>query len=376
MKGHIRQRSPGHFAIVIDINKDGARKRIWHSFKGTKREAQVECARLIAAMDEGSYVETNKTLTVGKLLLDRLAQWEAAKRITPKSAERYSELINNQITPHLGEKKLQSLKGQDIEQWHGTLVAAGLAPRTIGHSHRLLKKCLNEAVRFGLIVKNPAESEKPPQVEGDEVEIVGEGQLRHLLEGLRGHGVEPIAILALFAGLRRGEIFALRWRNVDLDKKVLRVVEALEQTKKLGVRFKAPKSRAGKRDVGLPDIVVDRLRQHRIRQLELRAKLGLGRLSDDDLLFPSLNGGPTGPRNFSAKTWPKFTASIGMPDIRFHALRHTHASQLIAAGVDVVMISKRLGHSNPSITLKVYAHLFANDDAKATAAINEALAKW
>jgi integrase len=114
------------------------------------------------------------------------------------------------------------------------------------------------------------------------------------------------------------------------------------------------------------------LRDHRRAQLELRVRLGLGKLTVDDLLFPTLNGSLPSPRAFSAE-WADVAASIGMPDITFHALRHTHASQLI----DVVTISKRLGHSNPNITLRIYAHLFRQKDDKAAAAINEALAnKW
>ena len=125
----------------------------------------------------------------------------------------------------------------------------------------------------------------------------------------------------------------------------------------------------------IPDIVVDVLRKHRIAQLELRAKLGLGRPSDDGLLFQGLSGQPIGPRHFSANLWPAVARSVGMSSITFHALRHTHASQLIAAGVDVVTISKRLGHSSPNITLSVYAHLFSASDEKAARAINDALGK-
>lgn len=141
---HIRERSPGHWAIILDINKGGKRRRKWHSFKGTKRDAQAECARLITTLNEGEYVEANK-LTVGKFLLDRLTQWETAKRITPKSVERYLEIINNQIVPFLGEKRLQSLKAIDIEGWHNALVTSGrkdgkggIAARSVGHAHRLL----------------------------------------------------------------------------------------------------------------------------------------------------------------------------------------------------------------------------------------------
>jgi hypothetical protein len=141
MRGHIRERSPGRWAIILDIHKGGARKRKWHSFRGTKREAQAKCARLITALNEGEYVEANK-LTVGKYLLDRVAQWQAAKRITPKSAERYNEIITNQIVPYLGEKRIQALRSIDIEGWHNMLVASGrkdgkggIAARSIGHAH-------------------------------------------------------------------------------------------------------------------------------------------------------------------------------------------------------------------------------------------------
>jgi integrase len=124
----------------------------------------------------------------------------------------------------------------------------------------------------------------------------------------------------------------------------------------------------------LPDILVDALREYRKSQLELRMKLGAGRLPDDALLFGDINGDPPSPNAFSA-AWSDFAASkqVNMPDVTFHALRHTHASQLIDAGVDIVTISKRLGHAKPDITLRIYAHLFRKDDSKAAAAINAAL---
>ena len=382
MRGHIRQRSPGHWAIILDIHKDGQRKRKWHAFKGTKREAQAECARLITAMKEGAYVEANK-LTVGQYLIERLAQWETSKKIGHKTAERYRELINNQIIPHLGGKQLQKLRAIDVEAWHNALIAGGrkdgrggVSARTIGHAHRILSKALKEAVRFDLVTRNVALAEKPPKVAGeDEVQIVEQRRLEELLTKLRGRVIYPKVILSLFAGLRRGELLALRWQHVDLDCKILKVREALEETKAHGVEVKAPKSKAGKRDVTLPDIVVDALREYRRSQLEVRMRLGLGKVPDeDDRLFPTLEGSLPSPRAFSAE-WADVAASIGMPDITFHALRHTHASQLIDAGVDVVTIAKRLGHSGPNITLKVYAHLFRDSDDKAAQAINDALAK-
>jgi integrase len=176
---------------------------------------------------------------------------------------------------------------------------------------------------------------------------------------------------ALFTGMRLGELLALRERHVDLDRGAIKVQEALEETSAHGVRFKPTKTAAGKRTITLPDIAIKVLRERRRELLERRMLLGLGKLNPDDLLFGTWEGKPARTTNTSA-SWAALAERIGLPEITFHALRHTHASQLIAQGVDIVTISKRLGHANPGITLKVYAHLFATDDSKAAAAINSA----
>jgi integrase len=193
-----------------------------------------------------------------------------------------------------------------------------------------------------------------------------------LVEKLKSCRLQHLAMISLFTGMRLGEVLALRWTRVDLDKKLIQVREAIEETDEFGIRFKAPKSKAGRRDITLPDILVSALRDYRKAQLELRFKLGAGKLSDDALLFADIKGAPLS-RNATSAAWGDFAANIGMPDVTFHALRHTHASQLIDAGVDIVTISKRLGHSKPDITLRIYAHLFRKDDGKAAAAINTIL---
>ena len=177
-------------------------------------------------------------------------------------------------------------------------------------------------------------------------------------------------MLALCTGMRLGEILALRDGRFDPIKKVIEVREALEETK--GMAFKAPKSKAGRRDLTLPDIVVEVMREHRKQLLETRLMLGLGKLESDHLLFPHPNGGPLRPTTVSGD-WGDIADAIGMPEVTFHSLRHSHASQLIDAGVDIVTISRRLGHAKPDITLRIYAHLFKKDDSKATDAINAAL---
>jgi integrase len=320
-------------------------------------------------------------MTVSDHVRARVDQWESAEEISAKTTERYRELVENQIVPHIGSKPVQKLRASDIESWHTALRVngrkdgkGGISARTIGHAHRVLSKALREAVRFDLVAKNVAADERAPKVDDTEVEILTDDRVADLLTRLIGRAIYPRAILALFTGVRRGELLALRWVNTDLDaKKIIRIREALEETRAHGIRFKRAKTKSGHRDISLPDIVVEALREHRRRQLEDRVALGLGKLPDDALVFPALDGGPQSPRSFSGE-WAELAESIGMGDISLHALRHTHASQLIDAGIDVVAISKRLGHASPNITLQIYAHSFRKRDDKAAEAINAALA--
>jgi integrase len=383
MTGHIRQRSPGSWEIKFEAGRHpttGKGKTHYVTFKGSKKAAQRELRRLLGTVDEGCFIEPSK-MTVSDHVRARVDQWEAAEKISAKTAERYRELVENQIVPHIGAKPVQKLRASDIESWHTALRVdgrkdgkGGISARTIGHAHRVLSKALREAVRFDLVAKNVAADERAPKVEDTEVEILTDDRIADLLTRLIGRAIYPRAILALFTGVRRGELLALRWVNIDLDaKKIIRIREALEETKAHGTRFKRAKTKSGRRDISLPDIVVEALREHRRRQLEDRVALGLGKLPDDALVFPALDGGPQSPRSFSGE-WAELAKSIGMGDITLHALRHTHASQLIDAGIDVVAISKRLGHASPNITLRIYAHGFRKRDDKAAEAINAALA--
>jgi integrase len=234
----------------------------------------------------------------------------------------------------------------------------------------VLSKALSDAERDGVVVKNVCKLQKAPKVAETEMAIVHD--VPSLVNKMRGARLYVPAVVALTTGMRLGEILALREQRVNLDSGVIEVREALEETKAHGVRFKLAKTKAGRRNITLPDIAIEALREHRKQLLETRMRLGLGKAPADALLFANLEGKPLRPSAVSSD-WGDLAERIGRPEITFHGLRHTHASQLIASGVDIVTISRRLGHAKPSVTLAIYAHMFHIDDSKAAAAINAAL---
>ena len=222
-----------------------------------------------------------------------------------------------------------------------------------------------------MVHQNVAGLVDAPAVADKEFETLTAQQAQAVLQNLRGRTLYPIAATAVATGMRRGELLALRWQDVDLDGAKLRVERSLEQTKRGGLLFKAPKTRYGRRTVTLPSSTVAELRTHRRAQQEQRLALGQGKAPEDALVFPTWDGSTRSP-NALTKEWSVAMARAGIK-ATFHSLRHTHASTLIASGLDVLTISRRLGHGSPAITLGVYGHLFKTDDR--AAAIMEAALK-
>ncbi|MBO0765011.1 MAG: site-specific integrase [Hyphomicrobiaceae bacterium] len=372
-RGTIISRGEESWRLKFDLPNDGGpRKTRYVTFRGTKGAAQKELTRLLSQMDGGTFIEPSK-LTVTAYL----RKWVEGADIEPKTRERYSQLIEQQVVPHLGAILLQRLRPETIKEWHKTLLAKGgkdgapLSPRTVGHAHRCLRTALQAAVAVETLVRNSAAAIRPPKIEEVEVEILDAAAVPTVLEKLKGHALEAIGTTALASGARRRELLAVSWPCIDLDGASIRIERSLEQTKD-GLRFKSPKTKNGTRTISLPATAVTALREHKVRQMRLHMQLGLGKLEDDALVFSRFDGKafvPIEPNNLS-RDWTRAVKALRLPKVSFHALRHTHASALIGAGLDVVAVSKRLGHGSVTTTLKTYAHLFAKRQKDEAAAVS------
>jgi len=347
---------------------DGKRRTRYATVRGgTYKDAQREHTKLLNSADVGTLPDpSNATLA------EYLRAWlDSSHERSPKTLERYRQLAERQIIPHLGANKLQKLKPEDVKRWHTTLLGQGLAPRTVGHAHRLLKLVLGYAVRSATLTRNVASVHAAPAVEVQEIETLTAEQITAALTKLEGHMLHPIVSLALATGIRRGEICGLQWGDLDLDRAVLRVERSVEETR-AGLRLKPPKTKRGRRNVSLPAATVTILRAHKVQQMELRLALGLGKADASTPVFSDIEGRLLKPLNIT-HAWRYFVATSGLPKVTFHALRHTHVSTLISAGVDILTISRRLGHSKASITLDVYGHLIGGADEAAAAAMDGVL---
>ena len=373
-RGNITRRGKTSWQLKYDLPRNpqtGKRRVAYKTIRGKRADAEKELTAILSKLDKGVAIDPSR-ITVAEFLDDWLAN-VAPQTVAPKALERYSGLVRNQIKPHLGMTELQRLRPADVSRWIQALIAEGvLSVRSIRHAHGVLRTALNHACAIEVVERNVASIIKPPALQRQEIEILTAGQIADTLDRIRDHpSLHPIVALALGTGARRGEIAALRWSDIDLDAAKVRIERALEQTKD-GLRIKAPKTQAGRRTVSLPASTVAALRDHRRKALEARLALGLGALPAEAPVFGDHVGNWPSPYSISDR-WRDAVKNRKLPKVTFHALRHSHASALIAAGLDVVAVSRRLGHASPALTLSVYGHLFSNSDDKAAAAIDAAL---
>jgi len=375
MKGNITRRGRNSWRVKFDLPNavPGKRETRYLTVRGKRQDAERELAKLISASHDGTLVEPSKVMVT-----EYLRSWLGGLHgLAGKTRQEYGRLIRQLVIPHLGNHELQRLRPAHIADWHAKLLASGgkngrpLSARTVGHAHHVLHTALERAVGTELIARNVAHAISPPKVAPNEIAALKADEIAPVRAALKGHKLEAIAVLALSTGARRGEILALRWGDVDLERATIRIARSLEQTTG-SLKFKQPKTVRGVRTISLPAVAVEALQAHRKRQLEQRMALGQGKPSADTLVFSTIDGEPMSPNGLS-RDWGDFVRAQGLPLVSFHGLRHSHVSALIASGVDPLTISRRIGHANVSTTTNVYGHLFKQTDTMAAKAIEAVL---
>jgi integrase len=305
------------------------------------------------------------------MVADWLALWVAATKteVSPKTHERYAEIVRCYLVPAIGNIQLQRLTPSDIQKGYNSF-DRNPSPRTRRHIHRILKSALARAVEQQAIVRNPADALKRlPKVERKPVTVLTIEQSKRLLKAIRHTTTYWPTLIALATGMRRGEILALRWKNVDLDKGVVRVVESLEQTK-AGIRFKSTKTEKA-RAVPLPKFAVAQLREWKRLQAEKLLRIGV----KQDLVCAREDGKPKQPESLTHE-FTYLIGRAGVPRVRFHDLRHSHATQLLANGVHPKIVQERLGHSTITVTMDLYSHVSETIQGDATSRLDQAYGSW
>jgi integrase len=377
MRGHVRERGKGNWYAVLSTRdpQTGKRKVRFVSLPGAKgkREAQQECARIVTEMQKGAYVEPDKT-TLAQFLERWLAHIQT--QVAPRTYGGYAEKVRNNLIPALGLIRLIKLRPEEISEAYSKALTGGrcdgrggLSPQTVKHIHVVLKQALAQACVWRAISHNPADLVKPPKLDRGEMQTVNTDQTAAMIEAARGTPIFIPILLGVLCGMRRGEICALRWRSIDLDAGQLSVVASTEQGRG-GMRDKEPKSGKG-RLIALPPMLVAELRRHRMQQAEWLLRLGV-RLTDDHHVCLREDGESVWPSSLT-RAFRTFMRRHKLPQIRFHDLRHSHATHLLSAGVHPKIAQERLGHSSVGITLDRYSHVVPGMQQEAVAKVDAAI---
>ena len=380
--GNIEARGKNSFRLRYRIDNRPYRA----NFRGTLKEARTELRRLLRSGDTGEHVAPDQVTLASwaKHWIEIGAPGRKKQKVGQRAIERYEQLLRTHVLPVLGERKLQKIDSTEIDKLYLSLEGK-IAPRTARHVHSVLNACLGAAVRTKKLTINPMQStEKVPFAgESDHGIALDDEQLGKLVQGFKGSALFPIISVAAFTGARRNEILALRWSDLDLANKALRIERAIEETKKHGIRFKGPKKESHKRTITIDDDLLTLLLAEREKHLRIIAgvpdsaavDLGLVKLPEGALIFPNPPALadlsfviPRAPRATS-KEASRWARKLGFKKLRpLHDLRGTHETMLLDAGVPVHVVAARCGH-DPATLLRSYAKRTKKADTSAASVI-------
>ncbi len=385
-RGSITKRGDA-WTAVVDLPPDPAtgKRRQKRITAKTKKEVEARVATLLADIERGGFADAGK-LTVREFFERWLAA--VAPSIRPVTVRRYRDLIRLHIAGVIGDLKLAKLTPADLQALYATLLATPasrrrrgeakdapprpLSPTTVRYVHAVVHHALDDAVRWALIARNPADAVEPPRRGLGELTVWTADEVGRFLRAAEGDDLEALWRLALTTGMRRGELLGLKWSDIDWEAGALSVQRRLGRGETARLAEDEPKSPSSRRRIALDAATLAALRTHRLRQAEHRLRLGEA-YADRGYVFAGALGAPLHP-NVLYRRFAALLARAGVRPVRFHDLRHTSATLALALGVHPKIVSERLGHSSIGMTLDLYSHVTADMQRQAAEAIAGALA--
>ncbi len=303
---------------------------------------------------------------------DYLGRWlsHARTRVRPRTYQGYEGLIRLYAIPSLGGIGMRDLHALDLQSLYAALMSERVPPISAGtvlNLHLVLTQAFGQAVRWQIVDRSPVAGAQPPRPRRPEPAVIDADLAARILEAARGHALELPVAIALATGMRRGEILGLRWSDLDAGFTVAHVRRSLQSLDPDPV-YEDPKTRRSRRAVALPGFLRPYLDRQRAGQGVRKERLGSG-WHEQDLVIDAGDGHPMNPVNLSG-AWPRFLQQKGLPRVRFHDLRHAHATLMLLQGVHPKVVSERLGHSSIGITLDTYSHVLPGMQEEAAEAFD------
>jgi len=355
MRGHIVKRYNNSYSIVLNLGVDpatGKRKQQWISFKGTKKEAEKKRDELLHQLDTGTFFKPGKS-TLGEYLTKWIVDYQP--NLSPRGYERYEGITRKYLIPYLGSVVLTQLRPEHIQAHYTAMLNKGLSPKTVSYHHSVLHVALQTAFKWGMIYRNPADAVDPPRVPRKDMSVWDSIELNQFLSVAKDSPYYELYFLALYTGMRRSELLALRWIDIDFIYSQVYVNRGMQRLKDNTFIFTEPKSERSRRTIALSPSAILLMRDYKEQQEREAKELGTT-LNDTDLIFSRIDGTPLRP-NTVTRCWNEAAKKAGVKVIRLHDARHTHASLMLKQGVHPKIVQERLGHSSISMTLDTYSHV-------------------
>jgi|SRR5579885_103664 integrase len=363
-EGSIYQRKDGRWAASLTL-EDHKRRTFYGK---TRKEVQEKLKAALHEQQQGTLATGPQQLL--KTYLEKWVEQVYRPRVKASSYQQAIAIIRVHLVPAFGHIAVQKLTAERVQEVYAQKLKDGLAPRTILSVHSILRQALENAVRWNLVSRNVAKLVTLPRPERYEAKTLTVEQAKRLLKVARGSGLETLLLMAVTTGMRRGELLALHWDDIDFENKVVYVQRTISRITGQGVKETEPKTRTSKRKIVVPDEVLVSLYTHRERQERDREKAGV-KWRDRGLVFCSKQGDYMVEFWYTHVVFHKLLEKAGLPRIRFHDLRHSMATILLAANVHPKVVQERLGHSNMAITMDVYSHVLAPIQQEAARKLDE-----